>query len=162
MGLPEGVSVIAWGLSIERYSYFILLPFLRITILCYCFFIVFRPTMIKYGVDNIRDLVGPKVNLQMVADNPLLIEALTGSIVYESLGNRMAAQIDDWMDLTQTETLARDGRLVTDRMEKRLQQAQWLAGDGTGCKSLADVYLAAVLKDQLKSDRLKQWALRSS
>jgi phenylalanyl-tRNA synthetase alpha chain len=27
--------------------------------------------MIKYGVDNIRDLVGPKVNLQMVADNPL-------------------------------------------------------------------------------------------
>jgi len=118
--------------------------------------------MIKYGVDNIRDLVGPKVNLQMVADNPLLIEALTGSIVYESLGNRMAAQIDDWMDLTQTETLARDGRLVTDRMEKRLQQAQWLAGDGTGCKSLADVYLAAVLKDQLKSDRLKQWALRSS
>jgi len=91
-----------------------------------------------------------------------LIEALTGSIVYESLGNRMAAQIDDWMDLTQTETLARDGRLVTDRMEKRLQQAQWLAGDGTGCKYLADVYLAAVLKDQLKSDRLKQWALRSS
>ena len=84
MGLPEGVSVIAWGLSLERYSYFILLPFLRITILCYCFFIVFRPTMIKYGVDNIRDLVGPKVNLQMVADNPLLIEALTGSIVYES------------------------------------------------------------------------------
>ena len=71
MGLPEGVSVIAWGLSLERYSYFILLPFLRITILCYCFFIVFRPTMIKYGVDNIRDLVGPKVNLQMVADNPL-------------------------------------------------------------------------------------------
>jgi len=67
MGLPEGVSVIAWGLSLERYSYFILLPFLRITILCYCFFIVFRPTMIKYGVDNIRDVVGPKVNLQMVA-----------------------------------------------------------------------------------------------
>ena len=27
--------------------------------------------MIKYGYNNIRDLVGPKVNLQMVADNPL-------------------------------------------------------------------------------------------
>jgi len=47
MGLPEDVTVIAWGLSLER------------------------PTMIKYGVDNIRDLVGPKVNLQMIADNPI-------------------------------------------------------------------------------------------
>lgn len=47
MGIPEGVSVLAWGLSLER------------------------PTMIKYGYDNIRDLVGPKVNLQMVADNSL-------------------------------------------------------------------------------------------
>lgn len=47
MGLPSDVSVIAWGLSLER------------------------PTMIKYGIDNIRDLVGPKVNLKMVYDNPL-------------------------------------------------------------------------------------------
>merc|ERR1719228_971515 len=47
MGLPEDVNVIAWGLSLER------------------------PTMIKYGVDNIRDLVGHKVNLSMVQDNPL-------------------------------------------------------------------------------------------
>lgn len=45
MGLPEKVNVIAWGLSLER------------------------PTMIKYGYNNIRDLVGPKVNLQMVKDN---------------------------------------------------------------------------------------------
>lgn len=45
MGLPEKVNVIAWGLSLER------------------------PTMIKYGYNNIRDLVGPKVNLQMVSDN---------------------------------------------------------------------------------------------
>lgn len=30
-----------------------------------------RPTMIKYGIDNIRDLVGHKVNLQMVCNNPL-------------------------------------------------------------------------------------------
>ncbi|XP_040202423.1 phenylalanine--tRNA ligase alpha subunit [Rana temporaria] len=47
MGLPEGVSVIAWGLSLER------------------------PTMIKYGINNIRELVGHKVNLQMVYDGPI-------------------------------------------------------------------------------------------
>ncbi|XP_028909046.1 phenylalanine--tRNA ligase alpha subunit [Ornithorhynchus anatinus] len=47
MGLPEGVSVIAWGLSLER------------------------PTMIKYGINNIRELVGHKVKLQMVYDSPL-------------------------------------------------------------------------------------------
>ncbi|XP_043833955.1 phenylalanine--tRNA ligase alpha subunit isoform X3 [Dromiciops gliroides] len=47
MGLPEGVSVIAWGLSLER------------------------PTMIKYGINNIRELVGHRVNLQMVYDSPL-------------------------------------------------------------------------------------------
>merc|ERR1712243_495292 len=42
MGLPEDVKVIAWGLSLER------------------------PTMIKYKIDNIRDLVGHKVDLNMV------------------------------------------------------------------------------------------------
>ncbi|XP_076092051.1 phenylalanine--tRNA ligase alpha subunit-like [Mytilus galloprovincialis] len=47
MGLPEGVSVIAWGLSLER------------------------PTMIKYKIDDIRTLIGPKVDLQMVYDNPI-------------------------------------------------------------------------------------------
>lgn len=47
MGLPESVNVIAWGLSLER------------------------PTMIKYDYSNIRDLVGPKVDLQMVQNTPL-------------------------------------------------------------------------------------------
>ncbi|XP_063545039.1 phenylalanine--tRNA ligase alpha subunit [Cydia strobilella] len=47
MGLPEDVNVIAWGLSLER------------------------PTMIKYGLNNIRDLVGPRVDLQMVHTNPM-------------------------------------------------------------------------------------------
>jgi len=47
MGLPENVNVIAWGLSLER------------------------PTMIKYKIDNIRDLVGHKVNLKMVQENAL-------------------------------------------------------------------------------------------
>lgn len=47
MDLPPDVHVIAWGLSLER------------------------PTMIRYGIDNIRDLVGHKVDLQMVYNNPL-------------------------------------------------------------------------------------------
>ena len=47
MGLPKDVNVIAWGLSLER------------------------PTMIKYGINNIRELIGPKVNMQMVRRNPI-------------------------------------------------------------------------------------------
>ncbi|XP_067931863.1 phenylalanine--tRNA ligase alpha subunit-like [Watersipora subatra] len=47
MGLPEDVVVIAWGLSLER------------------------PTMIKYGINNIRDLIGPKINLSVVQQNPI-------------------------------------------------------------------------------------------
>jgi len=47
MGLPPGVSVIAWGLSLER------------------------PTMILYKINNIRDLVGHKVNLDFVKKNPI-------------------------------------------------------------------------------------------
>ncbi|KAF0933124.1 hypothetical protein E2562_013857 [Oryza meyeriana var. granulata] len=47
MGLPEGVSVIAWGLSLER------------------------PTMILSGIDNIRDLFGPKVDFNLIKSSPL-------------------------------------------------------------------------------------------
>ncbi|KAL1377710.1 hypothetical protein pipiens_014355 [Culex pipiens pipiens] len=47
LGVPEGVNIIAWGLSLER------------------------PTMIKYGINNIRDLIGPKVDLRMVQDGPI-------------------------------------------------------------------------------------------
>lgn len=47
MGLPENVNVIAWGLSLER------------------------PTMILYGIDNIRDLFGHKVSLATVRRNPV-------------------------------------------------------------------------------------------
>jgi len=45
MNLPEGVRVIAWGLSLER------------------------PTMIKYRYENIRDLVGHKVDVVGVQKN---------------------------------------------------------------------------------------------
>lgn len=47
MGLPEDVRVIAWGLGLER------------------------PTMIKYGIRNIRDLFGPKVRLDIIRSNPI-------------------------------------------------------------------------------------------
>lgn len=47
MGLPEDVRVIAWGLSLER------------------------PTMILYGIDNIRDLFGHKVDLDLIKRNPV-------------------------------------------------------------------------------------------
>lgn len=47
LGLPDNVRVIAWGLSLER------------------------PTMIKYGIDNIRELVGHKIQLDMIHRNPI-------------------------------------------------------------------------------------------
>lgn len=42
MGLPKGVRVLGWGMSLER------------------------PTMIKYGINDIRTLVGHKVDLNHV------------------------------------------------------------------------------------------------
>jgi len=47
MGLPPDVNVIAWGLSLER------------------------PTMILYGIDNIRDLFGHKVKIDTIINNPI-------------------------------------------------------------------------------------------
>ena len=46
MGLPENLRVLGWGLSLER------------------------PTMIKYGVSNIRELLGHKVSLDFIETNP--------------------------------------------------------------------------------------------
>jgi phenylalanyl-tRNA synthetase alpha chain len=46
MGLPPDFRVYGWGLSLER------------------------PTMIKYGLNNIRDLLGHKVDLNFVENNP--------------------------------------------------------------------------------------------
>ncbi|KAA8494120.1 Phenylalanine--tRNA ligase alpha subunit, cytoplasmic [Porphyridium purpureum] len=47
MGLPADVRVIAWGLSLER------------------------PTMIMYGIKNIRDLFGHKVDIAAIRVNPV-------------------------------------------------------------------------------------------
>ncbi|CCE83090.1 Piso0_002866 [Millerozyma farinosa CBS 7064] len=46
MGLDKNLRVLGWGLSLER------------------------PTMIKYGVSNIRELVGHKVSLDFIETNP--------------------------------------------------------------------------------------------
>ncbi|ODV61742.1 phenylalanine--tRNA ligase subunit alpha ASCRUDRAFT_75033 [Ascoidea rubescens DSM 1968] len=46
MGLPKNLNVLGWGLSLER------------------------PTMIKYGVSNIRELLGHKVSLDFIEHNP--------------------------------------------------------------------------------------------
>ncbi|CAI7624419.1 tRNA synthetases class II core domain (F)-domain-containing protein [Penicillium cosmopolitanum] len=46
MGIPKGMQVYGWGLSLER------------------------PTMIKYGVSNIRELLGHKVDLNFIESNP--------------------------------------------------------------------------------------------
>lgn len=45
MGLPKNLRVFGFGLSVER------------------------PTMIKYRLDNIRDLVGHKVSLDFIEQN---------------------------------------------------------------------------------------------
>jgi len=47
LGLPSDVSVIAWGLSLER------------------------PTMINYNIGNIRDLFGHSVNVKDIRANPI-------------------------------------------------------------------------------------------
>ena len=47
MGYPEDVSVIAWGLGLER------------------------PTMIQYGLSNIKELFGPGVSIKKVRDSPI-------------------------------------------------------------------------------------------
>ncbi|KIV95832.1 phenylalanine-tRNA ligase, alpha subunit [Exophiala mesophila] len=46
MGLPKDMRIYGWGLSLER------------------------PTMIKYGVNNIRELLGHKVDLNFIENNP--------------------------------------------------------------------------------------------
>ncbi|KAJ5842737.1 uncharacterized protein N7525_000478 [Penicillium rubens] len=48
MGLPKDLRVYGWGLSLER------------------------PTMIKYGVSNIRELLGHKVDLHFIETNPAI------------------------------------------------------------------------------------------
>jgi phenylalanyl-tRNA synthetase alpha chain len=46
MGLPSDLKVYGFGLSLER------------------------PTMIKYGISNIRELLGHQVDLNFIENNP--------------------------------------------------------------------------------------------
>ncbi|CAI9118005.1 OLC1v1019504C1 [Oldenlandia corymbosa var. corymbosa] len=55
MGFPEDVRAIAWGLSLDG------------------------PTMIRYGVNNIRDLFGHKVDLKLIEKNPICGIRLQGT-----------------------------------------------------------------------------------
>lgn len=48
MGFPEDVTVIAWGLSLER------------------------PAMIRYGLNNIRELVGHKVDVNFIRNSTII------------------------------------------------------------------------------------------
>jgi phenylalanyl-tRNA synthetase alpha chain len=59
MNLPEDVSVIAWGLSLER------------------------PTMIMYGINNIRDLFGSKMQIDTVKNNPICRIGMINSENYD-------------------------------------------------------------------------------
>lgn len=49
MGLPEGVRVCAWGLSLER------------------------PTMIHYQIKKIKKLLGTHVSLEFIKNNPVYV-----------------------------------------------------------------------------------------
>lgn len=70
MNLPKDVTVLAWGLSLERFVNYLLLK--NTTFMYFIFFkCLIRPMMIKYGINNIRDLIGHKVNLQTVYDSPI-------------------------------------------------------------------------------------------
>lgn len=62
MGLPKNVRVLGWGMSLERRC-----PCtLRACVMLadqYCFS---GPTMIKYGINDIRTLVGHKTDIAQV------------------------------------------------------------------------------------------------
>ena len=47
LGMPDNVNIIAWGLSLER------------------------PTMIHYGIEDIRTLIGCGMEVKTVRSNPI-------------------------------------------------------------------------------------------
>ena len=78
MGLPDGVNVIGYGLSLERCGFVIFARNFYYVHECTVFiifktifFVLCRPCMIKYGLNNIRDLCGNKIDLKMVHENPI-------------------------------------------------------------------------------------------
>lgn len=68
MGLPPNVRAIAWGLGLGTRAH-VHTPTHRRTLTRACVRAE-RPTMIKYGINNIRDLCGHKLDLNFVKTNP--------------------------------------------------------------------------------------------
>ena len=64
MGFPEDVSVIAWGLGLER------------------------PTMIQFDISNIKELLGPAVSLKKVKDSAIF--CLWLDIMYSIISFKLA------------------------------------------------------------------------
>ena len=75
LGLPEDVRVIAWGLSLER------------------------PTMIKYGISNIRELLGHKIDLSMIQSNPICrLEAETRRLHERERRQSLEGDGEEWRE----------------------------------------------------------------
>ena len=60
-----------WLQSVSHRSCYSLSLLISSCLVLSCLVLSCRPTMIKYGINNIRELVGHKVNLQMVYDGPI-------------------------------------------------------------------------------------------
>lgn len=73
MGLPEGVRVIAWGLSLERCEEACDVHRAEhVFDECCLHVVVCSPTMITYGFNNIRDLFGHRVRLNLSKHAPIV------------------------------------------------------------------------------------------
>ncbi|KAK7076756.1 hypothetical protein SK128_022903 [Halocaridina rubra] len=78
MGIPENITVAAWGLSLER------------------------PAMIMYEINNIRELVGPRVKMELILENPVCTinkfrrpePPNRGTVTAETLANRQEKVLD--------------------------------------------------------------------
>jgi hypothetical protein len=80
MGFPPNIRAIAWGfvfililllILLLLFVYIILLIIIITFRIMYFRFGLERPVMIKYGLSNIRDLVGHKLDLNFVRTNPV-------------------------------------------------------------------------------------------
>ena len=116
-----------------------------------------QPVLKFVNRPNRADLRGEASIARLLAR---LAESWTNDSLYEAFGTTLAAQIDELIDLTERPT---DKAAIIRRLEQRLSRSDWLVGEGRGIKSLADVFLAAVLENHaIQNRQLKEWALRSS
>lgn len=88
-----------------------------------------------------------------------LFESWTGWALYENFDLNTSASIDQWLDAWESCKPAEIPGFLK-LIDVRLAKANWLAGPSTGVKSLADVFISAVLGNKLKSVRAKEWLLQ--